>query len=114
MMPDKEHAKLAAVGDIHYTRTSRGTLLRAVLGNREYESGKQAEVQRIFTDAGIIVLDGDAHELYRIGFAGVKGFAGGFGQHALQAGGEDNIKRFVHESVNETLKLELIHNLYAR
>jgi hypothetical protein len=26
MMPGKEHVRLAAVGDIHYTCTSRGTL----------------------------------------------------------------------------------------
>lgn len=78
----------------------------AVLGNHEYESGKQDEVQRILTDAGIIVLDGEAHEVHGIGFAGVKGFAGGFGRHALQPWGEESIKRFVHESVNETVKLE--------
>jgi Icc-related predicted phosphoesterase len=78
----------------------------SVFGNHEYEAGKHDEVQQIFADAGILVLDGDAHEVCGIGFAGVKGFAGGFGEHALQAWGEETIKRFVHDAVNETLKLE--------
>src|SRR5262249_1565747 len=41
-----------------------------------------------------------------VGFAGAKGFAGGFGNRALQPWGEDMIKGFVHEAVEETLKLE--------
>lgn len=145
----KEIVRLAAVGDIHYTKTAQGVLQSlfaplnesadvlllcgdivdyglpeeaqlfvkdlattvriptlAVLGNHEYESGKQDEVQRIFTDAGIVLLDGDACEIHGVGFAGVKGFAGGFGERALQAWGEETTKRFVHEAVNEALKLE--------
>jgi len=78
----------------------------AVLGNHEFESGKQDEVKKILSDAGTIVLDGDAREVLGIGFAGVKGFAGGFGERALGPWGEDMIKRFVHEAVNEALKLE--------
>ena len=49
--------------------------------------GQQEQIQHIFADSGIVTLDGDAHELYGIGFAGVKGFAGGFGQHACRPGG---------------------------
>jgi Icc-related predicted phosphoesterase len=78
----------------------------AVLGNHEFESGKQDEVKKILSDAGTIVLDGDAREVLGIGFAGVKGFAGGFGERALGPWGEDMIKRFVHEAVGEALKLE--------
>jgi Icc-related predicted phosphoesterase len=52
------------------------------------------------------MLDGDSHELYGVGFAGVKGFAGGFGRRALGAWGEPIIKSFVHETINEALKLE--------
>jgi Icc-related predicted phosphoesterase len=77
-----------------------------VLGNHEYEAGHEDEVRRIFVEAGISMLDGDAHEVCGIGFAGVKGFAGGFGRHALQPWGEANLKRFVHEAVDEALKLE--------
>lgn len=77
-----------------------------VLGNHEYEAGQVHEVQHIFSNAGIVLLDGDAHEVHGIGFAGVKGFAGGFGEHALQPWGESTLKRFVHETVEESLKLE--------
>jgi Icc-related predicted phosphoesterase len=77
-----------------------------VLGNHECEAGHAEDVQRIFTEAGILMLDGDAHEIHGIGFAGVKGFAGGFGQFALQPWGEAIIKHFAHESVEEALKLE--------
>jgi Icc-related predicted phosphoesterase len=78
----------------------------AVLGNHEFESGQTGEVQRVLGDAGVVFLDGDAYEVKGIGFAGVKGFAGGFGESALQPWGEPSIKNFVNESVAETLKLE--------
>jgi Icc-related predicted phosphoesterase len=78
----------------------------AVLGNHDYESGSEREVGRILADAGIHVLDGEAHEVLGIGFAGVKGFAGGFGRRALGPWGEDLIKRFVREALDEALKLE--------
>lgn len=78
----------------------------AVLGNHDFESGHEAEVVQILADAGVIVLDGDSHELHGVGFAGVKGFGGGFGRRSLGAWGEPIIKNFVHETINETLKLE--------
>ena len=77
-----------------------------VLGNHDYESGQQEEITRILTDAGLVTLDGDTTEIHGIGFAGVKGFCGGFGRRALGPWGEDIIKKFVHEAVNEVLKLE--------
>lgn len=78
----------------------------AVLGNHEFESGKDDEVRKIFCDAGILLLDGDACEIHGVGFAGVKGFAGGFGERLLAPWGEEIIKRFVREAVDEALKLE--------
>jgi len=78
----------------------------AVLGNHDVESDKQEEVKAILTEAGLHVLDGDACELHGIGIADVKGFGGGFGQRALGPWGETTIKHFVHEAVNEALKLE--------
>ena len=78
----------------------------AVLGNHEFESGKADEVKRIISDAGAIVLDGDARDVGGVGFAGVKGFGGGFGDRALGPWGEETIKRFVHEAIDEALKLE--------
>jgi Icc-related predicted phosphoesterase len=77
-----------------------------VLGNHEYESGKADAVARILCDAGALILDGDAREVQGIGFAGVKGFGGGFGERALGPWGEEAIKRFVHEAITESLKLE--------
>lgn len=78
----------------------------AVLGNHDYESGHEADMIEILSDAGVVVLDGDSYELHGVGFAGVKGFAGGFGRRALGAWGEPIIKNFVHETINEALKLE--------
>ena len=78
----------------------------AVLGNHDYESDAAGEVARVLGEAGILILDGDAHEVEGIGFAGVKGFAGGFGKHALGSWGEPVIKQFVKEALDEALKLE--------
>jgi Icc-related predicted phosphoesterase len=78
----------------------------AVLGNHDFESGKAVEIEAILADAGVNVLDGKCCEIYGIGFAGVKGFCGGFGDKALQAWGEPAIKSFVYEGVEESLKLE--------
>jgi Icc-related predicted phosphoesterase len=78
----------------------------AVLGNHDFESEKQDEVQQILGDAGVVMLDGDACEILGIGIAGVKGFGGGFGPRALGPWGEPIIKQFVREAVNEALKLE--------
>ena len=78
----------------------------AVLGNHDFESGCADEVVKILSDAGVVVLDGDSHEINGVGFAGVKGFAGGFGRRALGAWGEEIIKKFVHETIEEALKLE--------
>ena len=148
MATAKEVVRIAAVADVHCSRTAQGLLqplfsrvaeaadvlllcgdlvdygipeeaqvlvkelavlkipVLAVLGNHEYEAGKVDEIVRILCDAGIIVLDGDIYEVHGIGFAGVKGFGGGFDRAALQPWGEDCIKRFVHEAVDEALKLE--------
>lgn len=78
----------------------------AVLGNHDFESGQQDEVRKIIADAGVIVMDGDSHEVHGVGFAGVKGFCGGFGRRSLGAWGEKIIKDFVHETIEEALKLE--------
>ena len=68
--------------------------------------GSADEVRRVIVDAGVHMLDGDAVEIQGVGFAGVKGFAGGFGRGALGPWGEPVIKQFVQEALNEALKLE--------
>jgi Icc-related predicted phosphoesterase len=78
----------------------------AVLGNHDFESGREEEVRKIVVDAGIILLDGDAVEIRGVGFAGARGFAGGFGRGTLGAWGEKAVKAFVQEAVDEALKLE--------
>jgi Icc-related predicted phosphoesterase len=77
-----------------------------VLGNHDYESGAVAEVRKILVESGIRLLDGETAEIHGIGFAGVKGFCGGFGRGALGPWGEQAVKQFVHEAVEEALKLE--------
>jgi uncharacterized protein len=78
----------------------------AVLGNHDYESGAQAELIRMLTQEGIKLLDGTAYERDGIGFAGTKGFGGGFGRGALTAFGEPEVKAFVQGAIDEALKLE--------
>jgi Icc-related predicted phosphoesterase len=77
----------------------------AVLGNHDYESGQEHEIGAILHDAGVRLLDGDSVEIGELGFAGTKGFAGGFGDRALEPWGESTIKEFVREAVNESVKL---------
>jgi Icc-related predicted phosphoesterase len=78
----------------------------AVLGNHDFESGRQDEVRQMLVGAGMIVLDGDAVEVKGVGFAGAKGFAGGFGRGTLGAWGERAVKSFVQEAIDEAMKLE--------
>jgi len=78
----------------------------AVLGNHDYESGKEAELARMMIASGIKLLDGSAYERDGVGFAGTKGFVGGFGRGILTAFGEREIKDFVRASIDEALKLE--------
>jgi Icc-related predicted phosphoesterase len=77
-----------------------------VLGNHDYECGQPQEVARILHEAGMIVLDEQAHEVDGVGFAGVKGFLGGFGRGELAPFGEPIIKAFVDEAMHEARKLE--------
>ena len=149
MPPAKERVRIAALSDLHFSRTTPAGSLQplfaqisesadilvlcgdltdyglveearllarelqtlkipavSVLGNHDFESGQQADIIKTLAEAGVTVLDGDTADIHGIGFAGVKGFAGGFGRRALGPWGEDIIKSFVHEAVNEALKLE--------
>jgi Icc-related predicted phosphoesterase len=149
-LKDKNVVRIAAIGDLHYSRTSSPGSLQplfsqiaesadilvlcgdltdyglaeearafarevtsapriptvAVLGNHDFESNQQDEIRKILIDAGMTPLDGDSTEIHGIGFAGVKGFAGGFGRRALGPWGEEIVKKFVHEALDEALKLE--------
>jgi Icc-related predicted phosphoesterase len=144
-----EVVRVAAVGDLHATKTSRGAFQPlfaavaqaadvlvlcgdltdyglpeeaqvlvgemaagariptvAVLGNHDFEAGRPDDVRSVLAEAGVAVLDGESCELRGVGFAGAKGFAGGFGRGTLGAWGERAVKQFVQEAIDEALKLE--------
>jgi Icc-related predicted phosphoesterase len=77
-----------------------------VLGNHDYECGCPEKVCEILSGGGMIVLDEQAHEIDGVGFAGVKGFLGGFGRGELAPFGEPIVKAFVDEAMKEARKLE--------
>jgi len=77
-----------------------------VLGNHDYECGQHEKVAEILCQAGMILLDDQAVVVEGVGFAGVKGFLGGFGRGELAPFGEPAIKAFVDEAMNEARKLE--------
>jgi Icc-related predicted phosphoesterase len=145
---DNKPLRIAAVGDLHCTKASAGTLrpifaltegradvlilcgdltdygtaeeaqvlarelsvvrvpILAVLGNHDYQSGTAEQVVRVLTEAGVQLLDGDSITIADVGFAGVKGFCGGFGRGTLGPWGEVVVKSFVKEALDEALKLE--------
>ncbi|HEX2922832.1 MAG TPA: metallophosphoesterase [Chloroflexota bacterium] len=82
----------------------------AVLGNHDFEHEQEDEIHDLLKASGIHILDGDAVELdvqgERVGFAGTKGFAGGFGRYLLTGFGEQSIKDFVLAGMVEVEKLE--------
>lgn len=79
----------------------------AVFGNHDHESGKVHEGMCILRDRGVHVLDGDVFELNdQVGFAGIRGYMGGFGRWTLTAFGEDATKRLVQCAIDEVQKLE--------
>jgi Icc-related predicted phosphoesterase len=77
-----------------------------VLGNHDFESGEHGLVLKVLEQAGVNILDGEAHEIEGVGFAGVCGFAGGFGRRMLNAWGEPLIKQFVQEAIDHAVRLE--------
>ncbi|MFC7499511.1 metallophosphoesterase [Enterovirga sp. GCM10030262] len=78
----------------------------AVLGNHDYECGQPEEIAHILHGAGVTMLDDQAVVIEGVGFAGVKGFVGGFDRGELGAFGEPAIKAFVDAAIDEARKLE--------
>lgn len=148
MSDQQAPVRVAAVGDVHCTRSSQGALqplfvqaaqladvlvlcgdltdyglaeeaevlarelngvkipVVGVLGNHDYESDQADQVRDILCHAGVTMLDGESCEFCGVGFAGIKGFGGGFGRGTLGYWGESTIKHFVQEAIDEALKLE--------
>lgn len=147
-MADAAIIRIAALGDLHCSRSSQGTLqplfahaarmadvlvlcgdltdyglpeeariltreleaagrmpVLAVLGNHDYEASQVPEVLDILRAGGVQIIEGESVEIQGVGFAGAKGFGGGFGQRTIEPWGEETTKHFVQEALQEALKL---------
>lgn len=78
----------------------------AVLGNHDHEKGRQKLIRQILQNEHIHILEGEAVVIKGVGFAGVKGFGGGFDNHMLSMFGEAAMKAFVQEAVDEAMHLD--------
>lgn len=78
----------------------------AVLGNHDYEKSRHKLIRQVMQNAKVHILDGEAVVIKGVGFAGVKGFGGGFDNHMLSMFGEGAMKAFVQEAVDEALHLD--------
>lgn len=76
-----------------------------VLGNHDFQSGKDKEVAALLKE-GMALLDGDWMVVNGVGFAGIKGFSGGFGRYKMPAYGEEMNKVYVQEVIKEAEKLD--------
>jgi Icc-related predicted phosphoesterase len=77
-----------------------------VLGNHDYEKGRHKLIRQMVMREQVYVLDGENVVIHGVGFAGVKGFGGGFDNHMLSMFGEGAMKAFVQEAVDEALHLD--------
>lgn len=85
---------------------ARNAHVISILGNHDFESNREHEITEVLTQAGVVVLDGGTCEFKGLGFAGTRGFGGGFGRGSLGFWGEPVTKAFVQEAIDESLKLE--------
>lgn len=110
---------LVLCGDLtNYGKTSEAELLAddlaglqipivGVLGNHDHECGQPEVIKAYLTDAGVRVLDnGESFEIEGVGFGGCMGAMGGFGRGMLSSFGEKAVKAFVHDCLEENMKLE--------
>lgn len=98
-LPDELRTCLSVLEHVHIP-------IVAVLGNHDHESGHQDELAGMLRVAGIHLLDGHCFEIEGVGFAGTKGFCGGFAPHELMPFGEQGIKTFVEIAEREATKLD--------
>jgi Icc-related predicted phosphoesterase len=105
--PDEMRALIEEMAGIHIPMV-------CVFGNHDYEGEVTDELKAMLRARGVHVLDGDHVVIEGIGFAGTKGFAGGFGRGALAPFGERLIKDFVQAAIDEAIKLEnALRNLHT-
>jgi hypothetical protein len=98
-LPEEMRACLSVLENVHIP-------IVAVLGNHDHESGHQDELAGMLRVAGVHLLDGHCFEVDGVGFAGTKGFAGGFAPYELMPFGEFGIKTFVEIAEREAIKLD--------
>jgi Icc-related predicted phosphoesterase len=98
-LPEEMRACLSVLEHVHIP-------IVAVLGNHDHESGHPDEIAGMARVAGIHLLDGNCFEFDGVGFAGSKGFCGGFAPYELMPFGEGGIKTFVEIAEREAIKLD--------
>ena len=97
--PEEMRACLAVLAHVHIP-------IIGVLGNHDHESGHQDELAGMLRLTGVHLLDGHCFEVDGVGFAGTKGFCGGFSPYELMPFGEGGIKNFVEIAEREAIKLD--------
>jgi Icc-related predicted phosphoesterase len=77
-----------------------------VLGNHDYEADEHDSIREALVSENVHILDGESVVIKGIGFAGIKGFGGGFDRYMMPMFGETMFKQFVQASVDEALRLD--------
>lgn len=79
----------------------------AVLGNHDHEANNQEEIMDILEEIGVVMLERSSHIIkeHNIGFAGTKGFCGGFLNCRIAPFGEHILKMFINETFKEANKV---------
>jgi Icc-related predicted phosphoesterase len=100
--PDQARILAAACSELSVPAVS-------VLGNHDFHSGEEAKVRALLTEAGVVLLDGEAARFdldgTSVGIAGSKGFVGGFPDWELPNFGEPLLRQLYEATTAETEKL---------
>ncbi len=118
---NEEADVLVLAGDLtHHGRLAEGAVLLrelsaidipivAVLGNHDYHDANEREFSMLLAGYGVKVLDGGAIEMRignrSVGFAGTKGFGGGFGLRTIPDFGERIYRSMYREAMLEAAKI---------
>lgn len=102
-----DHGSVNEAEDLAQQLKSLRIPIIGVLGNHDFTSDNQQAIKDILTTKGnMFVLDEEPTIINGIGFAGVKGFGGGFDKRMLAPFGEKNMRDFVQAAVFEQQLLE--------
>lgn len=77
-----------------------------VLGNHDHDGGQVEELIRILSPRFHFLEEDGPRVIGGVGFAGVKGFCGGFDRRRVGPFGEASFKAFMAETLNDAWKLE--------